>query len=157
MRALLVAALHVGIVLSLAGKLLWDRKTSPRVWAKTVPYDPSTPLRGRYVSLWMEVVPSQPASPEKELCPCRLVIENQRLTVKPDAKGSIWTQTIEQAGETGTLLSQRVAFFIPEHIQNPSVRAAGEELWAEVTVPPSGPPRPIRLGVKKDGVLTPLN
>jgi hypothetical protein len=50
-----------------------------------------------------------------------------------------------------------VAFFIPEHADDPSRRAAGEELWAEVTMPKRGRPRPIRLGVKKsDGTLTPL-
>jgi hypothetical protein len=52
--------------------------------------------------------------------------------------------------------SERLAFFIPEHIPDPSIRAADEELWAEVTLPRKGPPRPIRLAVKKDGVLTPL-
>ena len=50
-----------------------------------------------------------------------------------------------------------VAYFIPEHAQDPSRRAPGEELWVEATLPPKGPPRPIRLGVKKDGVLTPLD
>lgn len=49
-----------------------------------------------------------------------------------------------------------IAFFIPEHVPDPSVRAPGEELWAEVTIPRKGPPRPIRLAVKRDGVLTPL-
>lgn len=52
--------------------------------------------------------------------------------------------------------NQPLAFFIPEHVPDPSVRAAGEELWAEVTLPRKGGPRPIRLAVKKDGVLTPL-
>jgi hypothetical protein len=52
--------------------------------------------------------------------------------------------------------NQPLAFFIPEHVPDPSIRAAGEELWAEVTLPRKGPPRPIRLAVKKDGVLTPL-
>ena len=28
--------------------------------------------------------------------------------------------------------------------------------WAEVTLPRKGAPRPIRLAVKKNGVLTPL-
>jgi hypothetical protein len=50
----------------------------------------------------------------------------------------------------------RIAFFIPEHVADPSIRPAGEELWAEVTVPPKGPPRPIQLGVMKNGLLTPL-
>ena len=52
--------------------------------------------------------------------------------------------------------NERLAFFIPEHIPDPSMRAPGEELWAEVTRPRKGAPRPIRLAVKKDGVLTPL-
>jgi hypothetical protein len=54
-------------------------------------------------------------------------------------------------------LQEPVAYFIPEHVPDPSRRAAGEELWVEVTVPKKGPPRPIRLGVKKAGTLTPLD
>ena len=50
----------------------------------------------------------------------------------------------------------RLAYFIPEHAADPSIRPADEELWAEVTVPRKGPPRPIQLGVKKNGILTPL-
>lgn len=50
-----------------------------------------------------------------------------------------------------------VVFFIPEHVPDPSRRAPGEELWVEVSVPRKGLPRPIRLGVRKDGVLTPLD
>ena len=53
-------------------------------------------------------------------------------------------------------LNDPVAFFIPEHIPDPSFRRTGEELWAEVTVPGRGPPRPIRLGVRRNGILTPL-
>lgn len=49
-----------------------------------------------------------------------------------------------------------VAFFIPEHVPDPSRRAADEELWVEVTVPRKGPPRPIRLGLMKNGRLAPL-
>ena len=53
-------------------------------------------------------------------------------------------------------LAEPLAYFIPEHVEDPSRRPAGETLWVEVTVPPQGAPRPIRLGVKKDGELTPL-
>lgn len=65
-------------------------------------------------------------------------------------------RTLPQAQWTVTLL-EPLAFFIPEHIPDPSIRPAGEELWVEVTLPKKGPLRPIRLGVKKDGVLRPLN
>ena len=112
-KGLLLAVLHVALVLSLGGKLLVDRATLTRVWARTLPYDPNLPIRGRYLAL-------------------RVVLD-------------------------GKTLDEPIAFFIPEHIADPSRRAPGEELWAEVTVPRKGPPRPIRLGVRKDGVVTPLD
>ena len=56
----------------------------------------------------------------------------------------------------GRPTDDQIAFFIPEHAPDPSDRPPGEELWAEVTLPKKGPPRPIRLGVMKNGVLTPL-
>jgi hypothetical protein len=49
-------------------------------------------------------------------------------------------------GLGGLLLGAGVLLF--EHIPDPS-RLQGEELWAEVTIPKKGLPRPIRLGVKK--------
>ena len=107
-KGLLVAALHLAIVASLGGKLLYDRATRPREWVRVLPVDPDSPLRGRYVRLRIA-----------------------------DRDGQI-------------------AFFIPEHVPDPSIRAADEELWAEVTLPRKGAPRPIRLAVKKNGVLTPL-
>jgi hypothetical protein len=59
--------------------------------------------------------------------------------------------------QTLAVLDQPVAFFITEHIPDPSRRAPGEELWVEVTVPRKGPPRPIRLGVRQgDGPIVPL-
>jgi hypothetical protein len=48
----------------------------------------------------------------------------------------------------------RVLFFVPEHAL-PFERAR-PELWAEVTIPKEGPPRPIRLGVFRDGKMEPL-
>jgi hypothetical protein len=75
----------------------------------------------------------------------------QVLPVDPDSplRGRYVRLRIKENG-------QRIAFFIPEDVPDPSIRARGEELWAEVTLPRKGPPRPIRLAVKKDGVLTPL-
>jgi hypothetical protein len=50
-------------------------------------------------------------------------------------------------------LQEPLAYFIPEDVEDPSRRRS---LWVEVTVPPKGAPRPIQLGMKKDGVVTPL-
>jgi hypothetical protein len=52
---------------------------------------------------------------------------------------------------------EAVVFFIPPSVPDPSRRPPGEELWAEVSVPKKGAPRPVQLAVKKDGVLTPLD
>jgi hypothetical protein len=65
-------------------------------------------------------------------------------------------QLRQDRGRWSARLAQPVAFFIPEEVADPSVRPSGEELWAEVTIPREGPPRPIRLGVMRDGRLTPL-
>ena len=114
-RGIAVAVLHLAIVGSLGGKLLYDRATRPRVWTRVAPVDPDHPLRGRYVSL--------------------------RIAWAPDA----------------AVIGNQLAFFIPEHVPDPSIRAADEELWAEVTLPRRGAPRPIRLAVKKNGAFTPLD
>ncbi|HEY2419656.1 MAG TPA: hypothetical protein VGH84_17200 [Steroidobacteraceae bacterium] len=38
-------------------------------------------------------------------------------------------------------------FFIPEHAKSPFPLQKGQELWALVTVPPTGPVRPVKLAV----------
>ena len=37
--------------------------------------------------------------------------------------------------------------FIPEHAKSPFPLQKGQELWALVTVPPSGPVRPVKLAI----------
>ena len=52
-----------------------------------------------------------------------------------------------------------VLFFVPEHtLPFETVRRGSEapELWAEVTIPHKGPPRPIRLAIKKAGQMEPI-
>ena len=54
-KGLAVALLQLVIVGSLAAKFAHDRATCPRVWVRTAYYDPDLPIRGRYVSLQLEV------------------------------------------------------------------------------------------------------
>ena len=56
-KGLIVAAIHLALVGSLGAKLLIDRATRPRVWARTAPVDPDHPLRGRYVRMRVEGEP----------------------------------------------------------------------------------------------------
>ncbi len=165
-RGLIVGVIHLALVCSLGGKLLYDRATRPRVWVQTAPYDPNLPIRGRYVSLQVVVeapgIEAPPSDRRWETVPVRLAIEDDRLVAHRDPDPRPYTEAGHAVRFTGpddaprAVLSTPVAFFIPEHVDDPSRRRAGETLWVEVTLPRQGPPRPIRLGVKKGDTTEPL-
>jgi hypothetical protein len=151
-RGIAVAVLRCLIVLSLAGKYAIDRERLPRAWVRALPVDPNMPIRGRYVSLRLAVDPAEGGS-ETHGGLAQLSAQNGRLVATPS---TVSENLVSRDGSHGWSLWEPVAFFIPEHVPDPSRRAPGEELWVEVSVPRKGPPRPVRLGVRKDGVLTPL-
>jgi hypothetical protein len=164
----LLGALHVIIVLSLGAKLLIDRHRYPKVWAETIAYDPDSPIRGRYLAVRLQVedkgiystplAEPQPRNNWMEVRNARLGVANGHLAAFPSEE---WTgltvARLKNGNQTIVALEQPVDFYIPEHANDPSRPPPGEQLWVEVTVPPKGPPRPIRLGIKKGDVLTPLN
>lgn len=151
-RGILVGALQCLLVLSIAGKYALDRERLPRVWVNATPVDPELPIRGRYVSLHLQV--EVPDDFNGYFQPVRLHVEDGRLKAVPDhdASGVTVSRFLQRPGT----ITEPVAFYLPEHAADPSRRAPGEELWVEVSVPANGLPRPLRLGVKKDGKLTPL-
>jgi hypothetical protein len=167
-KGIVIAVVHVALVASLGTKLLYDRATCPRVWALTAPYDPNLPIRGRYVRLQLVVEPRQfpdmaPTTKPQVRPSVILGIEGDRLVSypKPQTRGydpsDLHVQFITRDHDTFAVLDRPVAFFIPEHIPDPSRRPSGEALWVEVTIPKQGAPRPIRLGAKKsDGPIVPL-
>ena len=164
-RGLILALIHLAIVCSLGAKLLIDRATRPRVWARTMSYDPDLPIRGRYASL--RVMVNAPLSTREVVGDPRngwvnpktahLEVRNGTLTAVPDESGSVqYTFTSGARGPVVAFLYEPLAFYIPENVQDPTVRARDEELWVEVTVPRKGAPRPIQLAVKKGESFTPL-
>jgi len=161
-KGLLLAALHLAIVLSLGGKLLYDRSTRPRVWAKAAPVDPESLFRGRYVQLGLEVqgqklFDQDPQKQRWQMNQVELRAEGEQLVaVRTDKNTGNMVRPAPARSTALAILVEPVAYFIPERVPDPSRRAEGEELWVEVTIPKKGPPRPIRLGVKKEGKLTPL-
>ena len=173
-KGLLVALVHVTIVSSLGAKLLVDRARYPRAWARTAPVDPDLPIRGRYVSLRLEatigpdlVLPDEAVrdTPEgrvrerAEPRVARLTAVDGALVAQPAEStdtGAVLVRAAISDGQRVAEVLTPVAYFIPEDVADPSVRRAGERLWVEVTVPRRGAPRPIRLGVQKDGVVAPL-
>lgn len=188
-KGLLLGALHLVLLLSLGGKLLLDRATRPRFWLKAAPVDPDLPIRGRYVSLrvevpvqgaelpparprpkdWLSTEPWPPLWDRHHLQVDLQVIggELKAVAVPPEGKGgwevhvrdnALLPETMRELpkDQWRVILQPTLAYFIPEHVPDPSIRQGGEELWVEVTLPRKGPLRPIRLAVKKEGILTPL-
>ena len=145
-RGIAVGVLQCLMVLSVAGKYAWDRERLPHAWAQAAPVDPNLPIRGRYISMRLYV---ECASCATQFATARLSVAGDRLLATPDPAGAAHITP----GNTQWLLAEPVAYFIPEHVPDPSRRPAGEELWVEVSVPAKGAPRPIRLGVKKNGIL----
>lgn len=167
-KGLAVLAVQLLLILSIAVKYEWERHTSPMVWTRAGQWDPMRPLRGRYIALTLHAsacglpggeprsdyrwLPGRgwggdpadnwhvvPAVRDGVLAP-RVVVESapgptQELTL---AKGL----PCEYARLSGTS-----DFFIPEHAKSPFPLQKGQELWALVTVPPSGPVRPVKLAV----------
>jgi hypothetical protein len=208
-RGLVIALLHVALVASIGGKLLYDRHTRPRVWAEARPFDPDLPIRGRYLSLQLIVdtegfplprlrgdlwqlggegdrrarlevrgnklvavhdedgeytiwfapapgvtVPPHPPAPAPE-CDVKPT-EPERVACRSQQK-PVDESKLPVDFPIVAVLSDSVLYFIPEHAQDPTPRRNAAELWAEVTIPRKGPPRPIQLALKKNGVWTPLD
>lgn len=159
-KGIAVALVHILIVLSLGGKLLYDRATRPRVWVRTGSYDPNLPIRGRYMSLRLEVqapwlnTDKQYARADVSLGSDKGQLVAYEANTNTGLSISVWRGIGRPV--TGPLyLDQAVLFFLPESAPLPS-RGHGEELWAEVTIPRKGPPRPIQLALKKGTEWTPL-
>lgn len=174
---LLVLIVQILLVLTIAGKYLYERKMCPRIWTRATMYDPSTPLRGRYLALSLQVDA------------CALPHE-RRYAMKgweKDARLDGWRWHVKQlAAKDGRLvamdatddeirprgktyavslatdvpcaygqLEESVEDFVPEHAASPFPLKPGNALWAEVTVPPAGNPRPIQLHVWPGGAFNP--
>ena len=169
-RGLLLAVFHLAIVCSLGAKLLYDRAHRPRVWIKSAVFDPDLPIRGKYLALNMEV-PAEGFSTRIEPCSycgeqktqeifwptrCDLVLRGEQLVAVARENGQFWVNVRRRDGQAMANFLDAATYFLPEHSQGPVLKSRGEELWIEATIPRKGPPRPIRLGIKKNGVLTPL-
>jgi hypothetical protein len=153
-KAIAVALVHVLIVLSLGGKLLYDRSHRPRVWVRTSWIDPELPIRGRYFTLSLPV--NAPWFRPSTNSSVTLGVEHGTLSAYK-SESNTGLSISNRAGREGQpFLDQPVTFFVPERAQFPALER-GDELWAEVTVPRSGPPRPIQLALKRGGDWKPLS
>jgi len=168
-KGIAVAAIHILMVLSLGGKLLYDRATRPRLWVQTSSVDPDLPIRGRYITLGLQVhvpeyQPDTRPGPQKYIYQqefVKLSVENGQLTARKSESPTgltivSWGRQMNQAVNDIFVLSPNVDFFVPEHADVPALRR-GDQMWAEVTIPRKGPPRPIQLAIKRGTEWIPLH
>lgn len=165
-KGILLGALQILIVLSLGAKLLYDRAVRPRVWVQCRVWDPELPLRGRYLGeeLMMPAVGFTYAEDQRgkytyyeNMQWAYFEIRDGQLVANSTGSGSGgWVYLQKNAdGSLSAIMQQPVLIFVADDVSVPSARH-GEELWVEVTLPKAGPPRPVRLGVKNQGVISPV-
>jgi hypothetical protein len=176
-KAIALLAIQLLLVLSIAGKYLYERKTRPRIWVRAAQFDPNQPLRGRYLALQLLVdacslphdtahlIAGLPQYPPQSLpgswhWEVALDAENGKLLPRlADAKtaGSDRTQIYLPQGQPCDRAPVQSAeeYFIPDTAKQVFPLPSGQQLWVEVTVPPAGPPRPIQLAISsEDGFHT---
>jgi hypothetical protein len=169
-RAALLIAIQCLLVSWIAGKYLYERATCPRVWTRAVHYDPELPTRGRYLELSPEVDACDLVRNEKpgDVGPfgirsfrARVVARHGKLVAEdagdrlPRTDFPAVTVGVNQPCNHGQVW-RATDYFIPETTKSPFPLKPGQELWVEVTVPPSGPPRAIQLALSDNGKWKPL-
>jgi len=184
LTASLLLAIQLVLVLSIAAKYLYERHTRPRVWVVAGVYDPSQPLRGRYLALQLRLnscaLPHDPKHFEQGFP----IFDEGRPTAKHGPGRWNWDVSLET--REGKLLpvldedardpskvahlshrenspcdlatlSPGVEYFIPDTARPPSPLKPNQFLWVEVTVPAEGPPRPIQLALSDSSGFHTLN
>ena len=161
-KGLALAALQFVLVACPFAKFQADRARYPRVWVNTQSFDPDLPIRGRYFAMRLIVEPLSAAGTKvPSYFAARLFVKDGHLIAEEAPKESSSEVLIEVGGRRGTdaILQQPILFFLPEDaskVGDLMKAARSGELWAEVTVPESGMPRPIRLGIKHGESFTPI-
>ena len=184
--SVILLAFQLVLVCSIAAKYLYQRWTCPRVWTRAAAFDPSLPMRGRYLSLRLVVDGCQSTLPSAKQAqfprsfdgtqggnryavrsmqnfqfPARIAVQDNKLVALgiPDPEGARSGELIVAtpgAPCEDMRLFRPVDFYIPEHAVDPTRLKPGQELWIEVTLPTKGPPRPNQLAVKDNGAWHPL-
>ena len=161
-KGLVLAAVQIVLVVSVAAKFSMDRARLPRIWVKTQSIDPYLPIRGRYIAMRLTVNVDGAGfgvghKANRAFFHARIFDKDGRLAAEErpnDESADVWVDESRQGGEF--TLQQPILFFLPEHAPDLMSLARNGELWAEVTVPDSGIPRPIRLGIKRGGSFVPM-
>jgi hypothetical protein len=166
-RGVAIALAQVALLTAVGGKLFYDRAALPRAWIETTGVDPDLPIRGRYVALnlVLPAVEQTQIAASATLAYGRIEVRDGRAvavlaggepTMADASHPLAFVRNVGVAGARWQTLVP-VAFFLPEHVRDPTLGRHPGELWVEATVPRHGAPRPVRLGLKRDDRVQPLD
>ncbi len=170
----ILLAVQLALVLSVAAKDWYERRTLPAVWIRTGQYDPNQPLRGRYLALQLTVNACGLPQDKKHLLDygdknpvhhwqwtASLKASDGKLLAVLNDEPAYPSETVrldywENHPCDRVPLNPSAEYFIPDRATTPFPLARGQELWVLVTVPKTGPPRPIELALSDATGFHPL-
>ena len=187
-RGIVLLVVQCVLVLSTAGKYVWERHTRPAVWVRVELFDRNglqvvdRDPDDRYVEVQLLAdACGLPARTHEEESDINLA-EEQRGIYKRHPVRRDQVRTIARDGKlmvvdaespavhdrqqmywdlrkpcTEARLLEIVKFYVPSAEAMPTQLKPGDSLWALVTVPKQGPPRPIELAVSDATGFHPLD
>jgi len=184
--SLVLLAIQLVLVSSVAARYLYQRLTCPRVWTRAELSLGSQPMRGRYLSLPLTANGCRSTLPSAKqaifprnvdgttrpdgftVTPVQLVHFPASLKVEDNKLLAIRLQNPRGPSDGVTVVADpgspcdqmRLAvpadFYLAKSATIPMPLQPNQELWVEVTVPPQGPPRPLQLAIKEGAAWKPL-
>ena len=184
--SLVLLAVQLVLVSSIAAKYLYQRHACPRVWTRVPLALGSQPMRGRYLSLPLTVNGCRSTLPSAKQAifprnldgttrpdgftvtpvqwvhfPASLKVQNnQLLAIRLQNPRGPSDGVLVEADPGSPCDQMRLAlpasFYIAPGVALPTPLQPNQELWVEVTVPPQGPPRPLQLALKEGATWKPL-
>jgi len=184
-RGFVVLAVQAALILTTAGKYTWERHTRPMIWTRAEPFGiqlTTENAQSRYAQVYLYAdacaLSSKPPEMEEDFQntpaadlehPKQFMVRKGRVrTVAKDGRlvmvdagefAAPGTQAMHwdmrQPCSQARLLDE-VEFFVPPGTALPLELKSGESLWALVTVPTQGDPRPIQLAISDATGFHPL-
>ena len=172
MGGILLLAIQAALVLTVAAKYEWERHTRPTVWVRAelfgldADHMRTISGEGRYGRLQLDIDGCGLATTKVETEADYGNVGHSHKVLKANVRtitrggdlvavdaGSLRAADVQQVEwdlrhpcKEARLL-EIVDVYLPQNVQVPYTVPTGTTLWALVTVPKSGPPRPIQLAI----------
>jgi hypothetical protein len=186
-RGAILLVVQCALVLTTAGKYLWERHTRPEVWTRVELFNEqelsftARDPHNRYMraQLLADACTLPPRAGEKE-ADINVMEENRGIYRSHQVRKDL-VHTVARNGKltlveaegihtpdkqelywdlrkpcTEARLPENIQFYVPSSDAMPTKLQPGQTVWALVTVPAQGPPRPLELAISDASGFHPL-